>query len=165
MAAAGVAGMGRAHLRCHLRHLHDVDVGHVVQVYAPSHASPGALFTPPASARLPGSTVALFSTLQPLFTGILGLIGITSASLNTLPLLPLVTSLAVLDEGVSLQAGLGGAAIVIGKCQLQIVMLAPLTLLISGLAICCYKINPPPPLLNSQVDHSMQQPLLGSGVA
>jgi hypothetical protein len=30
----------------------------------------------PASARLPGSTVALFSTLQPLFTGILGLIGI-----------------------------------------------------------------------------------------
>jgi hypothetical protein len=162
--------MGRAHLRRHLRHLHDVDAGHVVQVYALRHASPGALVTPPVSARLPGFTVALFSTLQPLFTGILGLIGITSASLNTLLLLPLLTSLAVLDEGMSLQAGLGGAAIVIGKCQLcdrsqlQIVMLAPLTLLISGLAICCHKINPPPPLLNSQVDHNMQ-PLLGSRVA
>lgn len=78
------------------------------------------------SARLPGSTVALFSTLQPLFTGILGLI--------------------VLHEGVSLQAGLGGAAIVF------------------GLAVCCFKVPPPPPPLNTHVESSMHQPLLGSGV-
>ncbi len=72
------------------------------------------------SARLPGSTVALFSTLQPLFTGILGLVGSSSPATASVraaaPPSAYPPAPSVLGEGVSLQAGLGGGAIVMGKC-------------------------------------------------
>lgn len=66
--------MGCAGVRRHICHVHDVDVSHVVQVCAASFTRPYQSYAS-RSARLPGSTVALFSTLQPLFTGMLGLVG------------------------------------------------------------------------------------------
>lgn len=69
-------GMGRADLCCHVCNVYDMDSGHVVQVRARDGNVFAFMPTSLCSARLPGSTVALFSTLQPLFTGVLGLLGI-----------------------------------------------------------------------------------------
>ena len=113
--------------------------------------------SPSASARLPGSTVALFSTLQPLFTGMLGLIGITFVAsalrLVALPRTPCLLSHGhtVLGEGVSLQSGLGGAAIVLGKLLLlsQVKLSPPpqplLTLTQASSSAATNHYPPPPP--------------------
>ena len=76
--------MGCTIVCCNFRNLYDLVPRHMVQVcitFLVQRATRDMLpvvhvTNPSASARLPGSTVALFSTLQPLFTGMLGLIGI-----------------------------------------------------------------------------------------
>ena len=72
-----LTGMGRPGICCCVRNVHDLDARHLVQVRV-THVTCDCHvhIVTRLSARLPGSTVALFSTLQPLFTGILGLIGI-----------------------------------------------------------------------------------------